>query len=64
MLVKDLLMEQDELLICSYMCQIKELEMSKLDNKPKGWILQNWVGILLVRQRDEGFKRYTSDSVD
>jgi hypothetical protein len=58
MLVDDLLMEQAELLKCSYMCQIKELEMWKLGNKPKGWILQNWVGIYLVRHRDEGFKIY------
>ena len=57
--VEDLLMEQAELLKCSYMCQITELEMWKLGNKPKGWILQNWVGIHLVRHRDEGFKRYT-----
>ena len=64
MLVEDLLMEQDELLKCSYMCEIKELEMWKLRNKSKGWILQNWVGKHLVRQRDKGFKRYMSDNVN
>jgi hypothetical protein len=34
-------------------------EILKLDNKMKRLFVQNWVGMCCVRQREQGFERYT-----